>query len=251
MAKQAGIIKLKGTIDDISFYRTADGHMARAKGGISRNRILNDPAFQRTRENGSEFGTAGRGGKLVRTALRHLLQHAKDRRVVGRLTKELLAVIKTDPVNERGLRTIQDGTMELLLGFDFNANAPLGTTLYAGYDVFFTRTTGEATANIDPYSPAIRIAAPGGTTHFKLSMAAAELDFPNMQFVFSTDNSGIIPYDPIEIPASTLTATLTPASVLPVVQVVGVEFYQLVNGEFYPLKNGANNALGIVNVDTV
>lgn len=42
MAKQAGIIKLKGTIDDISFYRTADGHMARAKGGISRHRILND-----------------------------------------------------------------------------------------------------------------------------------------------------------------------------------------------------------------
>lgn len=251
MAKQAGIIKLKGTIDDISFYRTADGHIARAKGGINRNRILNDPAFQRTRENGNEFGTAGRGGKLIRTAIRHLMQHAKDRLVVGRLTKELLAVIKTDPTNDRGLRTIENGTMELLMGFDFNNNAPLGTTLYAAYSPFYARPTGEATVDLEAFSPAIRVVAPGGTTHFKLSMGAAELDFPNMQFVFSVDDTGIIPYDPVEIPASSLKTTLTPASLLPIVQVMGVEFYQFVNGEYYPLKNGANNALGIVKIDTV
>lgn len=251
MAKQAGIIKLKGTIDDISFYRTADGHMARAKGGISRNRILNDPAFQRTRENGAEFGTAGRGGKLLRTAIRHLMQNAKDRRVVGRLTKELLTVVKTDSTNERGQRTIENGTMELLLGFDFNVNAPLGTTFYAGYDSFFARPTGEATIDIEAFSPSIRIAAPGGTTHYRISMGAAELDFPNMQFGFATNNTGIVPYDPVEVLASSLTTTLTPASSLPVVQVLGVEFFQLVNGEYYPLKNGANNALGIVSVDTV
>ena len=54
MAKQTGIIKLKGTIGDISFYKTTDGHLAREKGGVDGNRIANDPAFQRTRENGSE-----------------------------------------------------------------------------------------------------------------------------------------------------------------------------------------------------
>lgn len=251
MAKQTGIIKLKGTIDDISFYKTADGHMARAKGGISRDRILSDPAFQRTRENGAEFGTAGRGGKLVRTALRHLLQHAKDRRVVGRLTKELLAIIKTDATNKRGARKIEEGDLNLLEDFDFNINAPLRTTLYAQFDVSFNRTTGESTANIEAFSPAIRIAAPTGTTHFKISLGAAELDFPSMQFVFSSSNTGIIPYDPVEIPASSLMATLTASSSLPVVQALGVEFFQFVNGEHYPLKNGANNALTIVKVDTV
>lgn len=251
MAKQSGIIKLKGTIDDISFYKTADGHMARAKGGISRNRILNDPAFQRTRENGAEFGTAGRGGKLIRTAIRYLMQNAKDRRVVARLTKELLKVVKTDSTNDRGQRTIENGTMELLFGFDFNINAPLGTTFYAAHDAFYTRPTGEATVKIDPYSPAIRIAAPGGTTHFMISMGAAELDFPNMKFVFASDNSGMLPYNPVEVPVSSITVTLTPASVLPVVQVLAVEFFQFVNGEYYPLKNGANNTLGIVNLDTL
>ncbi|MGV8944939.1 MAG: hypothetical protein ACOH1N_00795 [Lutibacter sp.] len=46
MARQTGIIKLKGTIGDISFYKTSDGHLAREKGGIDKSRIANDPAFQ-------------------------------------------------------------------------------------------------------------------------------------------------------------------------------------------------------------
>jgi hypothetical protein len=36
MAKQIGIIKLKGTIGDIAFYKSQDGHLARAKGGVCR-----------------------------------------------------------------------------------------------------------------------------------------------------------------------------------------------------------------------
>ncbi|GHC64493.1 hypothetical protein [Ulvibacter litoralis] len=251
MAKQAGIIKLKGTIDDLSFYKTVDGHLARAKGGIDKNKILNDPAFQRTRENNSEFGAAGKGGKLIRTSVRHLMQNAKDRRVVSRLTKELLAIIKTDPLNPRGKRTIQDGNLEVIEGFDFNSNAPLSTTLYVGYTTNFNRTSGEVTANLEAFSPTIRIAAPTGTTHFKLSLGAAEIDFVNMQFVFSAADTGVLPYTAPELPANTLTAPLSPDSDLPVLQVIGVEFYQMVNGEYYSLKNGANNALAIVSLDTV
>ena len=62
MARQTGIIKLEGTIGDISFYKTRDGHLARTKGGVGGERIQNDPAFQRTRENGQEFGRAGAAG---------------------------------------------------------------------------------------------------------------------------------------------------------------------------------------------
>ena len=64
MARQKGIVKLKGTIGDITFYKTQDGHLAREKGGVDASRIKNDPAFQRTRENGSEFGRAGKAGKV-------------------------------------------------------------------------------------------------------------------------------------------------------------------------------------------
>ena len=55
MARQKGIIKLKGSIGDVSFYKTKDGYLAREKSGVDKDRIKNDPAFQRTRENGAEF----------------------------------------------------------------------------------------------------------------------------------------------------------------------------------------------------
>ena len=50
MAKQSGIIKLKGTVGGISFYKSKDGYLAREKGGVDGDRIKKDPAFKRTIE---------------------------------------------------------------------------------------------------------------------------------------------------------------------------------------------------------
>ena len=119
MARQKGIIKLKGTIGDITFYKTKDGHLAREKGGIDASRIANDPAFQRTRENGSEFGRAGKAGKTLRTAMRKLLLNSSDSRMVSRLTQSMVKVIQADVVSDRGLRNVIDGEAELLTGFEF------------------------------------------------------------------------------------------------------------------------------------
>jgi len=251
MAKQTGIIKLKGTIGGISFYKTSDGHLAREKGGVDKNRIQNDPAFQRTRENGSEFGRAGKGGKVLRNAIRLLLQNAKDKRVVSRLTRSLVAITKTDTTNDRGLRTLQDGNLSLLKGFEFNLNGKLGATLFAAYTKSFDRVTGEATIDIAAFAPTVRIAAPSGTTHFKVVMGAAELDFENEAFVFESDATAVLPYDAANTSAIALAATVSANSVLPLIQVLGVEFYQEVNGQMYALKNGAYNALSIVEVATV
>ena len=117
MARQKGIIKLKGTIGDITFYKTMDGHLARGKGGIEASRIQNDPNFQRTRENNSEFGRAGAAGKLLRTAFRTMLQTATDTRMVSRLTKDMVAVVKADATSIRGQRNVLDGELEMLEGF--------------------------------------------------------------------------------------------------------------------------------------
>lgn len=251
MPKQAGIIKLKGTIEDISFYKTPDGHLARAKGGVDRDKILHGAAFARTRENNSEFGRAGQGGKLIRNSIRSLMQNAKDRRVVSRLTTLLLAIIKTDPVNPRGKRNIDEGNINLLEGFDFNINGKLDTTFFGLFTPAFDRVTGEATIALDAFSATERIAAPSGTTHYKLAMGAAELDFVNKTFVYSEMDLGVVPYDNSVVAATTLTAAVTPNSPFPILTVMGVEFFQEVNGDFYSLKNGAFNALGVVKVDDV
>src|SRR5690554_7680512 len=87
MARQKRIIKLTGKIGDLSFYKSKDGYLAREKGGVDGERIKKDPAFARTRENGSEFGLAATSGKTLRDAFRPLMMRAADNRITSRLTR--------------------------------------------------------------------------------------------------------------------------------------------------------------------
>jgi hypothetical protein len=251
MARQKGIIKLKGTIGGITFYKTSqDGHLAREKGGIEKSRIESDPAFQRTRENGSEFGRAGKAGKLLRTALRALLLNSADGRMVSRLTKEMVKVIQADLVSERGLRNVIDGEAELLVGFEFNIRGKLGTSLYAPYTSAIDRVSGEMTVDIPPFVPINMIAAPSGTTHYKIISAGAEIDFEAETFIEQHSETAILPWDAVATVAIAQTNQVTAASTKPLFLALGIEFYQEVNGQMYPLKNGAFNPLSIVKVDS-
>jgi hypothetical protein len=250
MARQKGIIKLKGTIGDITFYKTQDGHLAREKGGIDANRIANDPAFQRTRENGSEFGRAGKAGKLLRTALRPLLINSADGRMVSRLTQRMVKVIQADQVSERGLRNVIDGEAELLFGFEFNIRGKLGTSLYAPFVAAIDRVSGEIKVDMASFVPANMIAAPSGTTHFKIISGGAEVDFEAETFVIATSETAILPWDATPTAVISQTNAVTPASTKPLFLALGVEFYQQINGQMYPLKNGAFNPLSIVKVDS-
>ena len=249
MARQKGIIKLKGTIGDITFYKTQDGHLAREKGGIDASRIKSDPAFQRTRENGSEFGRAGTAGKILRTAFRALLLNSADGRMVSRLTQQMVKVIQADVTSVRGLRNVIDGEAELLAGFEFNIRGKLGTSLFAPFVAGIDRVTGDISVDLDSFIPANMIAAPSGTTHFKIISAGAEVDFENESFVEAHSESAILPWDATATAAINQLNTVTPASKKPLFLALGIEFYQEVNGQMYPLKNGAYNPLALVKID--
>ena len=248
MAKQKGIIKLEGTIGDITFYKSQDGYLAREKGGIDANRIASDPAFQRTRENGNEFGAAGKAGKMLRVALRALLQNTADNRMVSRLTQEMVKVVQADAINARGQRNVIDGEAELLEGFEFNKNGKLGTALYAPFAAVINRVTGLLNVDIPSYVPVNMIAAPGGTTHYKIISAGAEIDFENETFVIDNNNSAILPWDSVVTTALNLSNAVTANSTHPLFMALGIEFYQEINGVKYTLKNGAFNALALVKV---
>jgi len=250
MARQKGIIKLKGTIGDITFYKTQDGHLAREKGGIDAKRIASDPAFQRTRENGSEFGRAGKAGKVLRSAVRALLLNSADSRMVSRLTKAMVKVIQADMVSIRGLRNVIDGEIDLLLGFEFNLRGKLGTSLFAPYLGAIDRATGLVTVNVDSFIPSNSIAAPGGTTHYKITSMAAEIDFEAEIFHEMHSESAILPWDSVLTAPINLINNLPAASTKPLFLVLGVEFFQEINGQMYPLKNGSFNPLAIVKVDS-
>ena len=248
MAEQKGIIPLRGTIGNITFYKSKDGFMAREKGSLDASRIATDPAFQRTRENGAEFGRAGKAGKYLRTALRSLLQNVSDSRMIARLVKEMMRVIKADETNPRGFRNVIDGEADLLKGFEFNANSKLGTTLFAPFTGTINRVLGQLTVTIAPFIPVNMITAPNGTTHFKIVSAGAEIDFEQGSYTAENTTTADMPWDTNGTAVINLVNHVTANSTKPLFLVLGIEFYQLVNGTMYTLKNGAFNALALVEV---
>jgi hypothetical protein len=249
MARQNGIIKLKGTLGDITFYKTKDGHLAREKGGVEASRIANDPAFQRTRENGAEFGRGAQAGKTLRTALRTLLINSSDNRLVSRLTQAMIKVIQADLVNERGLRNVIDGEAELLVGFDFNIGGKLGSNLFAPFVGTIDRVSGVISMDMAPFIPANMIAAPGGTTHFKIISGGAAINFEADSFEVKTSESAIFPWDSTATTAINQVNAVDANSTNPLFLALGIEYYQEVNGRMYPLKNGSYNPLALVLVN--
>lgn len=251
MAKQKGIFPLKGTIGNVTFYKSKDGFLAREKGSLDGKRIATDPAFQRTRENGAEFGRAGAAGKVLRAALRSLHQYAADSRMVARLTKEMMKVIQADAINPRGARNVIDGEAELLEGFEFNADSKLSTSLYAPFTSAIDRIAGSLSIDIPSFNPANMVAAPGGTTHFKIVSAGAEIDFENEVYTMHESLTAELSWDGTATALINHVHAVTANSTHPLFLVLGIQFYQLVNGVFYALKNGAFNALALVKVSGV
>ncbi|MFD2162230.1 hypothetical protein ACFSJU_07485 [Paradesertivirga mongoliensis] len=249
MAKQDSIWKLKGTIGGVTFYKTKDGSLAREKTSVDGNRIATDPAFARTRENGAEFGRAGKAGKLLRRSMRLLMQNASDKRVTARMTQEMMRVLKADSTSIRGMRNVLDGELELLTGFEFNINSVLGTTLFAEYSSAIDRITGELKVDIPPFVPASALAAPAGSTHFKLGICGAAVNFETEEIESILDSTGFQPISTDILPAPLeLSVNLTANSTNPLFLALSIEFYQEVNGQFYTLQNGAFNGMALVKV---
>lgn len=248
MAKNDGIIKIKGTLDNMTFYKSTDGDMVRKKGGVSKKRIMKDPAFARTRENISEFTSSAQSGKLLRLAVNDLMQQAKDSRVTSRITQLMMKIQKLDTVDVRGQRKVAVGLEEdegkaLLLGFNFNKRANLSSVLRAPYST--DPVTGEV--SIPDFQPAIGLIAPEGATNVGLRSAFVNVDFETGTYEGSSSSM-----EDLELDMSSTDVTLTPASV-PAgsgtdLLLLLIEFFQEVNGEQYPLRNGAHNSLCIVDI---
>lgn len=251
MAKQSGIFQVEGTLGNVTFIKTQDGFLVKTKTAISKNRIATDPAFQRTRENNSEFGRAGKASKLLRTAVRNLLQNAKDNRVTSRLTKEMSKVLKADSTSIRGLRNVVDGEAEMLKGFEFNINAQLAGTLYTKYESTINRVTGALQIAIPSFVPLTDMVVPDGSTHYKIVSAGAEVDFEAQTFIEALSATAVEPINATATAAQILSNPVTPASTHPLFLLLGIQFFQQVNGINYPLKNGAFNPLQIVEVSGV
>ena len=159
-----------------------------------------------------------------------------------------MRVIKGDATSDRGLRNVTDGAVELLKGFEFNANSVFGKTVNAQFQAAADRVTGQLSVNIESFTPAKAVTAPEGTTHFRIISAGAEIDFSNESWKIDTHGSSILPWDTTPTGAINLVHTVTPNSSNPLFTVLGIEFYQQMNGKMYSLFSGVYSAVQLVDV---
>ncbi|WP_339836274.1 hypothetical protein [uncultured Flavobacterium sp.] len=248
MAKQDSFIKIRGTLDGLTFYKSIDGHLIRRKGGVSRARIMNDPNFIRTRENIAEFGSTAHSGKLLRFAIGTMLHRAKDPRMSSRMLSVLSKVQKLDGVSARGQRSVKEGLLtvagkSLLKGFDFNNRATFQSVFHSSYSL--DSTTGVVT--ISDFVSLDHLTIPQGATHVSFRNAFLSLDFTSGEF--DTKYSPAI-NKALDMNSSTI--TLTPAAVPGgtglKLYLLLIEFFQEVNGVQYPLSNNEFNVLHLLDV---
>lgn len=246
MARQNGILKIEGTLENLTFYKTQDGNLVKTKGGVSGDRIASDPTFQRTRENGAEFGNAATAGKLLRDAIRNLMLNASDNRVTSRITQVMTNIKNNDTTSVRGKRTVAVGVgvaagRALLKGLNFNDSAILGAILYKPYAV--NTTTGVIT--IAGLVPQTDVVFPTGATHMSLTGAMGNINFATGVFDVRLTNVLNLAINATST-AVTLTPTAVPAGTGTRIFLLKIEFFQLMNGVQYALKNGAYNSLAII-----
>jgi hypothetical protein len=253
MAKQSGLIKIKGAIEDLTFLKTKDGHLVRQKGKVvTRDEIANGKQYARMRENMDEFGRATEAGRLFRLVFTDSMLYCVDKTLVSRTTKIMSSVLLSDPVSDRGERNVMNGDARLLKDFLLNSGGEFTNICKQEYNATIDRVTGKLTFAMSPFVPADVIAAMPGSTHFQFYSAAAAINFDTGEFEIKHAVSAPIVNDS-KLPTLQYTEEhqLTAASTNPLFLAAGIRFSQEVNGKFYPFYNSAFNTLAIAEADAV
>lgn len=251
MGKQLGILPLKATMDNMTFYQSKDGMRVKKQTKISKERIQNDKNFAKLRKNNIEFTNAARAAKLLRISVTGILSDVTDGRVVSRLFALMVKAAKADMTNPRGERNVLDGDLHFLEGFNFNVKSHLNTVLKASFVSSVDRVTGKLEIQIPSFTPATMLEKPKDATHFKLISAGTELDFPGNVSVKKEYESDFLPLNNVATAVIDIVHQLTANNVHPLFLLLGVTFFSKVNGDYEPAGGLEFNALSIVAISTL
>ncbi|MBI3502477.1 MAG: hypothetical protein HY063_11860 [Bacteroidetes bacterium] len=264
MARQKGVIKVKGTLDEVTFYERGGKSLAKKRTSLSKSKIKNAKEFARTRENMSEFGGSALVGKALRVALSMVLAIFADTLLVSRLVKVMRAISEKG-TGVRGKRSfLIMPNKNLLKGFELNVKKVLETMIWTPYTLAVNAGRNMVTMTVPDFDTGAFIHAPSGATHFRLLCSIGTLS----DHTFNISTGKYEPTDPtltqlgasassVEIvlggmvgSTTTLAPQLTGAPALTatvgLVVCVGIEFLQFTNGSYYLLSK--QNAMRIVDV---
>ena len=247
MAKQAGYIKLEGTMGDLTFYKNRDGKfIARRKGGVSKKRIQNDPRFQRTRENLKEFAVAASSAKFLKNAFREIELKSNGGKLHNRLYSTAMKVVKSDPVSPRGERKFELGNMDLLKGFEFSEKSVLRNVLKVNLDVI--EDAASVTVTIEELVPSKYLVYAQGSTYYRISLIRAGVDFTLQSYDTETASTPAMEIVNVSVPEVSLTLPKPGVAGKKYFFALAIEFFLDVNGDQYDMNDISQNPAAILAV---
>jgi hypothetical protein len=248
MAKLKGVLKLEGTIDDLTFYRTRDGLVVRRKSSLTAARIKTDPKFGNFRKSGTEFGHCSTIGSQIRKSIAPLLKGLSGRDMINRLVQCLGQIKDLDKRSRKGKRKLINGMKKLE-----------GRAIWQQFSfIKYTEVSHEIRNNIliDAAAGTITIRSwssesfqtpSEAATHIQLQFAWLDYNFDGEASPALFQSTSIQPLH-TTIPSETLTFALPKTTTGMITLFVATQFYQEINGVYLPLHNQLGRMVAVVKV---
>ncbi len=195
----------------------------------------------------AHFSRATKAGKLIRTAFGRLLFNIGGPQLTGRLTATMLKVVQTDTLHEYGQKTASSGGLRLLEGFEFNKRKEVDKIFFVPMEAVVDRVSGGCSLTMRSFYPESVIKFPKSNCYCRLVIAGGAFDFEEERYFTDIQTSE---YFTMGKPVNLALRVQLPANQsLPIVLLLGVEFYQQVNDQYLLLYGGGPLALRVVHTD--
>ena len=249
MAKYESLITIRGTVDDMTFRKTKEGKVVGKKTGPTREKVLTNPKFARTRRNAGELKLANKDAMLLRHALDSTLDGVRRTTLNGHVIGLLHSVSLHDTVNDFGSRCAAAGDVSKLTGFDFSETLSLATALPIKFEHSLNAGTGVMKVQIPSFIAYKRKSFPKEATHFRIVSCGAAVNFGHHQYASKIKASDLLPLSRKTPGPVCLEHQLHGGTGDVLIQVLGIQLYKVEKGEAVLVKGGAVRILEAVRME--
>jgi len=189
MAIQKGINKMQGRLGDQIYYR-------RQGLDLVRNKALHKHQTEPSKRSAADFGTASFYGALIRKAFEPMVKFYADSKIASSLLGLLRNLIHQIPDVESGKKSLIQGNIALLAGFEFNKKTSFNSLWLQASELRF----------VDGELPKLILQA-GNTAHIFKEFPKADkvqLQVRALNLNLANNECEVLPIKPLRI---SLTAT--------------------------------------------
>ncbi|RAJ04023.1 hypothetical protein LX64_02900 [Chitinophaga skermanii] len=229
-----------------SFYQTANGFVAVKP----RKKAIKwqAPQYEKIRAHRQEFGRAAQSGADLRFAFQATSHLFRDASMYRRLSSQLLQIIQQDTSHVRGERTVENGDVQLLKGFELNENALFRRVCRVQPRTTLDRAKGIAKVDIPSFVPTHELRIPKHATHYKIVTTVQAVDFDKNETTSESIQTIPLVLDDTATMPYSLTVPLPKKEQRHVLVSVGIVFVEILNDKPYSVAGGRYNAMCITHV---